>query len=251
MSRAQQNSPAGVSPQGLRVTARRRVVAVAALAIGLGVAVAGCGAGQITQTDTQVASVNGASGQLGRIAVRDAQLAFPASGDTFYSAKSNAPLIVTIANNGETADRLVSVTSDASDAAIVVGTTDLPGGVAVQAGVDKDDSTASSARPSSSAPSLTSTPSAPSSGSTPSSGSSVPSGSASSAPSGSASASSVVPTSSTVALPVGKIRITLPNLSRDVRSGQNVKVKFVFEKAGTLELSLPIGAPADPRSSHA
>ena len=83
MSRAQysastqtpeQSSPA---PAG---TSRRRVLTRFAPAVaGLGIAalLVGCGAGQITQTDTQQSAVNGASGQVGAIAIRDAELQAP------------------------------------------------------------------------------------------------------------------------------------------------------------------------------
>ena len=48
----------------------RRLIVTAALAAGLGLVAVGCSAGQVTQTDTQVAAVDGASGNADPIAVR-------------------------------------------------------------------------------------------------------------------------------------------------------------------------------------
>jgi copper(I)-binding protein len=243
VSRAQHNS-----------TASRRLVVTTALALGLGLAAAGCGAGQITQTDTQVAAVNGASGSVGAIAVRDAQLAFPTGTDKYYPAGSDVPLVVTITNRGDLGDdKLVSVTSDAaSGAAQITGDPSLPAGHALQAGLDKDDDTARTSGAASSTPSPTSTPSATSSApqSSSSASSSAPSGSSSpSSPSSASSAASSSAAASATGKPlsIGSIRIVLPGLAKDLRPGQTIRVHFLFQKAGELVLDLPIAAPTDPR----
>lgn len=105
--------------------ARRLRLASAALGIGAVIALAGCSAGQMTETDTQVAAVNGASGQVKDIGVRDAQFSFP-SGGALYKPGASLPVEVVLANDGENADRLVQVSSPYATGGRVTGTTDLP-----------------------------------------------------------------------------------------------------------------------------
>ena len=64
---------------------------------------AGCSAGQVTQTDTQVAAVNGGSGSVKEIAVHNAQLSFPTPGS---STRGPSAPCRSLANEGED-DRLV------------------------------------------------------------------------------------------------------------------------------------------------
>jgi copper(I)-binding protein len=211
VSRAQQNS-----------TARRRLVP-AALGFGLVLALAGCGAGQITQTDTQIAAVNGASGQAGPVGVRNAQLAFPANAARYYPKGSDAPLVAYVVNDGSSADRLVSVSSPAAASVNVQGSAALPAGFAVTAGEP-----------------AAASPSAPTSSSA---GSSAPSTGTSAPSAGAGQPSSASPGASTSAgpLPVGKISITLTGLNRDVRPGETIKVTFAFQNAGPVTLDVPIG----------
>ncbi|MFD2417509.1 hypothetical protein [Amycolatopsis pigmentata] len=90
---------------------KRRVLGSAVLGLGAALMLAGCGAGQITQTDTMLPAVNGALGQAGQIAVRNASLANNDKCEQAYTAGSDAPLKLTIANSGPKDDDLVSVTS--------------------------------------------------------------------------------------------------------------------------------------------
>ncbi|GAA4853057.1 copper chaperone PCu(A)C [Saccharopolyspora rosea] len=103
----------------------------AALGLGTVVALAGCSAGQVTQTDTQVAAVNGGNGVVKQIAIRDAQFTFPASGSD-YRAGSSAPLELVLSNQGQD-DKLVSVSSPYAASGTVGGTTDLRQGTALRA----------------------------------------------------------------------------------------------------------------------
>ncbi|WP_143022658.1 hypothetical protein [Lentzea jiangxiensis] len=234
----------------------------AALAAGLGLVAVGCSAGQVTQTDTQVAAVDGASGNAGPIAVRNAMLAFPAEGNRYHEGE-DVPLTFVIANTGTDPDKLLSIKSEASGAELeVAGSKDIPSGYALRAEYDaskapaKSSAPSSSASASSSAPSSSNAPSssvsptsgAPSSSSVaPTSGSVSPSSSAASS-SGRPSGSSVAPTSASAAkdqeLEVLQIRCTLKKLNRDVVAAQTVKVTFLFEKAGSLTLEVPV-APSD------
>jgi copper(I)-binding protein len=250
----------------------RRFIVTAALAAGLGLVAVGCSAGQVTQTDTQVAAVDGASGNAGPIAVRNAMLAFPADGNR-YKDGEDVPLTFVIANTGSTPDKLLSIKTDASEAeAEVVGSKDLPAQYALRAEYDASKAPAKTSAPSSSAASSSSvvptsgvpssnagTPSSnagtPSSNSgTPSSGvsstgtpsSGAPSSGASSAASstGRPSNSSAAPTAVDPDLEVLQIRCTLKKLNREVVAAQTIKITFLFEKAGSLTLEVPM-APSD------
>jgi copper(I)-binding protein len=227
------------------------------VALAAGLAAAGCSAGQITQTDAQVAAVNGASGTVGTIAVRDAQLLFPAE-NKYYAEGDNAPLVVTIINSGTSADKLLGVTSDASEPAGTEGDVDLEPGTSIASLGDQDD--AGSHPASSSAPSSVTATSTPSGAAATTTTTTPPSGAATttttttppSSVSGSASApSSVSPTSSSVPAVPGKVKITLKKLAKELRPGHTIKVTFLFEKAGPLTLELPIGADPEPRAEHA
>jgi copper(I)-binding protein len=213
VSRAQQNK-----------TARRRLVP-AVLGFGLVLAIAGCGAGQVTQTDTQVAGVNGVSGQAGQVGVRDAQLLFPPNAAKYYPKGSDAALLTTIVNDGSSGDRLVSVSSPAASSVSVQGSTVLPASFALTA----------------SAPSGQSGPS----GSAAPTGSGVPASSGAAAPTSAGAApgsAGSAPGGGPMAAP-GKITLTLVNLTRDVRPGETIPMTFVFANAGQVTLDVPIGAP--------
>ncbi|WP_089908431.1 hypothetical protein [Lentzea albida] len=241
----------------------------AALAAGLGLVAVGCSAGQVTQTDTQVAAVDGASGNAGPIAVRNAMLAFPADGNR-YREGEDAPLTFVIANTGETPDKLLSIKSDASESeAEVVGAKEIPARFALRAEYDASKAPTKTSSPSSSAASSSVVPTsgAPSSSAAPSSGAGTPSSSAgvpssgvssTGAPSSAASSasssaasstgrpsnSSAAPTAVDPDLEVLQIRCTLKKLNRDVVAAQTVKITFLFEKAGSVTLEVPV-APSD------
>ncbi|MBV8931350.1 MAG: hypothetical protein JOZ47_22385 [Kutzneria sp.] len=192
------------------------------LGVSAALAVAGCSAGQITQTDDQVAAVNGASGTSGPISVRDVRLAFPTADGQYYSRGADVPLIVTIVNSGQTTDTLSGVSSPAFRSATITGTTEIVGQNAVS--------------PASAAPAPTSTSSPTATGSatatvTPSSQTTV--------------------TRSTSALPFGQIRIVLTGLTLErLAPGQTVEVRFTFGTAGDITLRVPIGAPSGSRDDR-
>jgi copper(I)-binding protein len=242
-----------------RAEQKSRLAVVVALATGLGLAAAGCSAGQITQTDTQVATVDGASGNVGSIAVRNAQFAFPVSGHE-YKAGDEAAIVVTIVNNGASADKLLSVTSDLGGPAELGGDVELEPQTSTGSLFDELDR--SSSAHSTPSVTVTSTPTGSSSSSSssvnPSSssgessasitGTSTPGSSASPSnrPSSSASSSSGRPSSSAESAKPGKVSIAI-KLTGELRPGHTTKVTFLFEKAGPLTLDLPIGADPKPR----
>lgn len=121
----------------LTVTTRIAVCCAAALAL------VGCGAGQITQTDRQVAAVDGTSGNVGNtIALRNVLIPYPQDHRGTYPAGSAVPMLLTIINQGDSSDELLTVTSPAASQVQVLGTTQIPGGATVT-------STAGSAGPTS------------------------------------------------------------------------------------------------------
>ncbi|MCP2247990.1 hypothetical protein [Lentzea aerocolonigenes] len=247
----------------------RRLIVTAALAAGLGLVAVGCSAGQVTQTDTQVAAVDGASGNAGPIAVRNVMLAFPPDGNRYHEG-DDVPMTFVIANGGETPDKLLSIKSDAAEGeAEIVGGKDIPARYALQAEYDaskaptKTSAPSSSAHASSSSHSPSSTSGAPSSTSgAPSSTSGAPttttgapsSSTGSPSSSGRPSGSSVAPTSSSAAIPddleVLKVRCTLKKVNRDIVAAQTVKITFLFEKAGSVTIEVPIAPSEHKRVSE-
>lgn len=111
--------------------------AAAALAVG-GVAatvlLTGCGAGQISQTAVQEPAVNGISGRVGDIALRNVHLRVDQSAD-YVQPGRQAELIFTAANSSpDVNDRLVSITSDIG-AVAMTGNRDLPANGVLVVGV--------------------------------------------------------------------------------------------------------------------
>lgn len=114
---------------------KRRKLGSAVLGLGAALLVTGCGAGQITQTDTQVAAINGASGQAGSIAVRNAELAYPGHVQPpAYLRGTDAPVMMTIVNQGGSADELVSARSDAATNITIQGSSTIPADSALAIG---------------------------------------------------------------------------------------------------------------------
>jgi hypothetical protein len=92
----------------------------------------GCSAGQITQTDSQVAAVDGAFADVGEsIALRDVLIPAPPNSNGTYPAGSSVPVLLTIINQGTRADRLIAVTSPVASQVLVLGTTTIPPGTNV------------------------------------------------------------------------------------------------------------------------
>ena len=217
-------------------TTRRRVLArvvPSVLGIGLAVVLTGCGAGQITQTDTQRSGVNGATGGVGPIALRDVQLAAPANQQGVYAPGANAVLVATIVNTGLTGDSLIKVTTPAATAVLIdgspSGTAPLPGNFAIASGQDPDDATGIGSDTQSPPSSTSTSPSV--------------SASASSTPS-----SSQVPSQAQLA--PGRVTIEINGIrsvnGASLRSGMTIPITFYFARAGQVTIqNVPIGAPAD------
>ncbi|MGH3906570.1 MAG: hypothetical protein ACRDTE_20670 [Pseudonocardiaceae bacterium] len=102
-----------------------------AVAIALGLVLAGCG------DAPEPLTTNGA--RVGDVLLRDAQIAYdgPVRGGTVYRAGQDAPLRLTIINEGDDPDRLVSVSSPVAGSGVIIGDAALPGGHTLTAGMDE------------------------------------------------------------------------------------------------------------------
>lgn len=94
-------------------------------------ALAGCGAGQVTQTDTQVAAIDGANANLGSVALRDVLITYSRDRTGNYPPGSNVPLQLTLVNEGTGPDTLASVTTPVASQVLLQGTTTIPPGTSV------------------------------------------------------------------------------------------------------------------------
>ena len=126
-----------LQPVGYNLTMRvpftisARIVACCACALIVALPLVGCAAGQITQTDHSVAAVDGVSGNVGVIALRDVSIPYPQNQNGTYSAGSTVPVLLTIINQGSDPDSLITVSSPIASNAAVLGTTQIPGGTTV------------------------------------------------------------------------------------------------------------------------
>ena len=120
----------------LRRLSGRTAALVAGVATAL--ALAGCGMGEEAQTPAQVRLTPGAGGRIGSVAVRDAKIVF--SGQVpdavVYRPGDDAPLQLTVVNDGTAADTLVAVRSAVAADGTVVGDATMPGGHGLVAGYD-------------------------------------------------------------------------------------------------------------------
>lgn len=204
--------------------ARQRPLVIG-IALLLG-ALGGCATGQISQTASQAAAVNGANGQAGPVAIRDAEFVYPQDGHR-YPSGSSAPLKMIIVNTSETEDRLVTAQSPVAASVRLEGTTTIPGRGAVRVVPPNAPAQAS-------ATSASRTP-APVSPSTTLPSTTLPSTTASK------------PGGTTEESAVGELTIVLENLTEDIRPGKPVQVVLVFEQAGEVVLFVPIATPDEPR----
>lgn len=107
-----------------------RLTAVAAGLAACGLVLTGCGAGQISQTASQESAVNGTSANIKNIALRNVHLQAVQTSD-FLQPGTVVPLVMVAANSSlDTADKLVSITSDVGQVALT-GDGALPAGGAL------------------------------------------------------------------------------------------------------------------------
>lgn len=211
-----------------------------------------CGAGQITQTDTQVAAVDGANQDIGTIALRDVLLPYPDNATGSYSSGVDVPLQVTIVNGGNKPDTLVAVRTPGATRVVVQGRTTIPPGTSVVSVIDESTKSAkpsASATPQSTQTSASAVPGAPPSAAQGAGPSAVPGAAPSQAPGvHDTAAPSTPPGAGSVEvspLDVGELRIVLIDTTRPLRAGINTPITFVFRNAGAVTLPVPIGSSGD------
>lgn len=114
---------------------KRRMLGATVFGLGAALLVAGCGAGQHTQTDSQQAAINGAAAQVKDIAVRDAELAYPEGTEpAAYDVGTDADAMLSIVNQGETSDQLVSAQSPSAQKVTISGDRAVPFGKSLAIG---------------------------------------------------------------------------------------------------------------------
>jgi copper(I)-binding protein len=234
-----------------QVSARQRplVIGLALVLVALG----GCGTGQVTQTARQQASVNGASGQAGPIAVRDAEFPWPHDEQHLYPRGASVALKLTIVNTGDTPDRLAAVQTEAAGSVRLSGQTAIPAESSVRAVAhpvtephgEQPTTAPTTAAPTTTGPGATTTaPGSPTT--TPAPGSPT----TSAEPTTTAPApptTTAEPTTSAPELSRGELSIVLIGLTEDIKPGRTVRVVLLFEQAGEVVLEVPVAAPTEPR----
>lgn len=94
----------------------------AVLGFGCAVLLTGCAAGQITQTDTMEVALNGTSADQDTIAIRNAEVSFPADqGSPVFQPGSDIDARMSIINEAAQPDRLLSAQSDAASEVTIEG----------------------------------------------------------------------------------------------------------------------------------
>jgi len=228
-----------------RQTSRPLRKLVPAVAIGFSalLGIVGCSAGQVAQTAEMEPAVNGNSGQVGELMLRDVMVAFPDGGD--YAAGDDAPLLLTIVNVGAADDELVGVSSPAGEVE-QLGNPKIPGRSALQV-VLPDDNAAATTTTTTTTTEESSTEA--SDGATTEAQTSDPD-----APEGGTESESAVTTTGEVQIPenaapdvVGTISLVIRNLAGPLPFGKTVPVTFEFANAGKVTINLPVAAPSTPR----
>jgi copper(I)-binding protein len=204
-----------------------RKVAAAAAVGAAAVLAAACSAGQTAQTAMEQSTVDGASADAGSIALRNVRIAYPPNAT--YVAGSSAVLEFSAVNTGREADQLLSVKAPVA-ASVGVG----PG--AGQAGASASGGPGSTAPSTSDSTSGSSSPSGPTSSASPPGSSSAPAGE---------QAQVDLPPGALVSFgPAGAV-VQLMGLTTDLVSGQTVEITFVFAKAGSVTVAVPVSTSLD------
>ncbi|MFL6120232.1 hypothetical protein [Actinophytocola sp.] len=233
----------------------RKLVPAVAVGVSALLGIVGCSAGQVAQTAGMPPAVNGNMGQVGKMMLRDVQVAAPDDGEA-YTAGEDAPLLLAIANTGEDNEKLVRVTSPAGQVEII-GNASIPANTALEVVRPSDNpaasySSSSSVSPSSSAP-PESTGSSSSSSAVTTTGSATPGTTGSQTPSSSSPAGSPAVTTTTTGSVapdvVGRISLVITGLTGDLPFGKSVPVTFEFAKSGKVTINLPVGAPTTARAT--
>jgi copper(I)-binding protein len=214
----------------------------AALVVGalLGAAaLAGCGAGQVTQTNNQVTAVEGGNAEAGRIAVRNATIEFdaPAEGAAVYPAGGEAPLAMTIVNSGAEIDRLVAASSPIASSVQISGVLRIPGGQSLTVAGAPAAVAAVSTEGAAPAEGV-----APAEEPAPADGA-APAAAEAPAPAPAPDEAAAAPEAAAQPGAPGQANVVLTGLREDVQAGQSYPVTLTFERAGTVQVDVPVAFP--------
>jgi copper(I)-binding protein len=108
-----------------------RTSALAAYGLAVAVALSGCGAGQVSQMATQEPAVNGTSGNVGTVALRNIHLRAAQSTDYVQPGRDVELIFTAVNNSPDVNDKLVSITSDIGKVSLSGDTTVPASGVLV------------------------------------------------------------------------------------------------------------------------
>jgi hypothetical protein len=100
---------------------------IAGLVVVIATALSGCGTGQISQTATQEPAVNGNRVTINNISLRDIRIQAAQTGDFLQPGRTVDLVLVAVNQSPDTADKLVSITSD-------IGTVTVSGDARLPAG---------------------------------------------------------------------------------------------------------------------
>jgi copper(I)-binding protein len=195
------------------------------------IALSACSAGQVSQTAAENRDKVGGLANVGDIAIREAQLAYPVGGS--YAAGSGARLVAAIVNTGADPDTLVSITGD-----------EIGGAEVTAAGTP----TTTTATTTTAAPTTTGAPTtsgAPTTGvptTTPAPTTAAPTTAApTTAPSGTLDIP--IPANTNVYIGGSGPTVTLTGLSRAVTPGDTIEVTMSFQRAGDVPVQLVVATP--------
>ena len=207
------------------------------LAAGLMLMGTGCGAGQLAQSAHAVPAIDGASGQVGSIALRNIGIAYPDGGR--YDQGSSAPLEFAIVNGGTAADALIEIRTEAADRVVLNASGNAAGSSSASGPADTAGPSGSATPTGSTRPGGMANPH--SSGA---SASSSPGETASPSAAESATANSpiAVPAGGYVAISASGPSATLEQLTASLTATQPVAVTFVFQQAGSVTVTIPVRA---------
>lgn len=105
-----------------------------AAAVLIAATLTGCGTGQQSQTATQEPAVNGTSGAVGNIALRDVRIRADVTGAALAPGE-RVDLLFTAINQSETEnDRLVGITSDIGTVTVTPANPEIPAGHSLMIG---------------------------------------------------------------------------------------------------------------------
>jgi copper(I)-binding protein len=204
-----------------------RAAAIGALLLGP-VTLSACSAGQVNQTALQVRDKVGATATVGKITLREVELAYPKSGR--YASGDEAVLNMAIINEGADDDTLVSISGPGFEGVRVTGT-----GSQVTAPLGSTASPTTGAGGSGTA--AASTTPAGQAGSSASAGASLPS----EAPSSDTDIR--VPGDSAVFLGQNAPHVSLIGLTRPVTPAQSLAITFTFRNAGKVTVNAIVANP--------